>query len=199
MITRSAASANRTPKHTSANIMEYFNARSHDFRFITTSPGSGLVVVVRIIMIRDLCARGFPNAFVTANVVEGLIEILDAKRQTDDEWMQWKGHDPRLSRALGVKRVELIANHLQPILGRVASLKDHPDVVEPLLVWNADHPPGVDAHLYRLIVAPPVAHIVKTFCGKMIQRVGALVPSSRPQPAAWRLSRRRCDGFFNLS
>ena len=49
----------------------------------------------------------------------------------------------------------------------MASLKHHPDVVEPLLIGNSDHPPGLDTHRHRLIVAAPVADIVKALGGKI--------------------------------
>ncbi len=74
-------------------------------------------------------------------------------------------HNPPLSRALGVQLIELIANHLQPILRRMAALEDHANVVEALLVGNRDHLPRFDPHRVRLIVEAPIANVIEPLRG----------------------------------
>ena len=94
--------------------------------------------------------------------------------------------------------VELIADHLQPVLRRVAALENHPDVVETLLVGNRDHPARLHPHGVGLIVKTPIAHVVESFGGEMVQRVRAFVAAARTEPAARRLAaggRRSCRGF----
>jgi hypothetical protein len=61
-------------------------------------PASRLLVVVGIKIIRDFSSGGFPNSFARRHVLERLVEILDAKRQADDEWMQLNGHHSSLRR-----------------------------------------------------------------------------------------------------
>src|SRR6185369_10864994 len=116
-------------------------------------------------MIGNLSARSFPNAVVRTDIFEGLVEIFYAKRQTDDEGMERDRHHPPLSRALGVQLIELITNHLQPILRRMTALEDHTNIVEALLVWNRDHLPRIDPHRVRLIVEAPIANVIEPLGG----------------------------------
>src|SRR5215471_3399383 len=81
----------------------------------------------------------------------------------------------------------------------MASLKDHANVVKPLLVRNPDHPPRLHSHRHRLIVTAPIVYIIKALDSKVIQRVGAFIPSSWTKPATRGFSRRRRNGFFYLS
>ena len=126
---------------------------------------SRFLIVVGIIIIGDLGTRRFPYAVVRANVLERLVEIFNAERQTDDKWMERYRHYPSLRRAFGIQRIELIAHHLQPILWRVAALKNHANVIEPLLVRNRDHAARLYPHDARLIVKTPVANVIETFRG----------------------------------
>ena len=65
-----------------------------------------------------------------------------------------------------VERVELIADHTIPVPGRVATLEDHADIVQSLLVRNTDHTARFHSHLYRLIIATPITNIVETLGGQ---------------------------------
>ena len=67
------------------------------------------------------------------------VEIFDAEGEADDEGMERNRHHSSLSCTLRVQRIELIADHLIPILGCVAALEDHADIIQPLLVRNTDH------------------------------------------------------------
>src|SRR5262245_26769700 len=98
-------------------------------------------------------------------------------------------HYPSLGCTFRVQGVELIAHHLIPVLGSMAALEDHADIIQPLLVRNADHTARLDSHRDWLIVATPIADVVETFGGQMIERVRALVASARAKPTAWRFTR----------
>jgi len=120
-------------------------------------------------MIGDLGSCGFPHPFMSADVFQRLIQVLDAECQADDKRMQRNSHDSGLRGAFGIQSVKLIADHLQPIFGRMAALKDDPNIVEPLLVRNADHAPRLHADWHRLIVTTPIANIIEPFGCKMVQ------------------------------
>src|ERR1041385_7495359 len=112
MITRSAPSALAAIKTSTANSVDAIR-RGDMLRF---------AVVMRVEVIRHFRARGFPNVFMAADVGERVVEIADAKGEADDEGMERQRHDTRLFRAFAVERIELIAHHLEPVLGRGAGM-----------------------------------------------------------------------------
>src|ERR1051325_2667494 len=58
-----------------------------------------LAVIIRVEVIRDFRARGFPDTLARADVFERLVEVLDPKREADHEGVQRNRHHSRLIRA----------------------------------------------------------------------------------------------------
>src|SRR5438445_10973431 len=124
-----------------------------------------------------------------ADIVERLVEIFDAKGQTYNEGVQRQRHDPAVCRAFRVKRVELVADHLAPIFWRMTALEDHSNIVESLLIREGDHAPRLNPPRNRLVVAAPVAEIIKPLGREVIRGVRTLITSTRTEPTARRLPR----------
>src|SRR5215467_13518646 len=157
-----------------------------------------IFIVVTIIPICDFPAGSFPNSLMRANVIESFVEILDAERQTDDERMKGQCHYLPASFAFLVERVELVADHPVILLRRKVRAHEHPHVVDALFIRNHDHSARLDSHRRRLIVAGPVADILKALGSEVIRRIERL-DQSWAEPALGRLSGRFGDRFLDFA
>ena len=90
-------------------------------------------------VVGDLGTRRCPNPVVRTDVLKRHIEVFDTKCKADNKRVKRYRHHSSLGCTFGVQRVELIADHLIPVFGCVAALKDDADIIQPLLVRNADH------------------------------------------------------------
>ena len=66
-----------------------------------------LVIIVGEIVLGDLIRRRLPNPLMRHDVIKDLVQVLDAVRLADEEWMQGDAHDPPALRPLVVELVEL--------------------------------------------------------------------------------------------
>src|SRR3989442_6717828 len=105
-----------------------------------------------LVGVDDLAAGGKPDALLLFDFGEGAMEIVDAQRLPDDHGMERNSHDPRLLRAVGVKRLELIHHGPQILVSRVAFSKEERDVVDLHAIRNGEELPFLDLHWIGLIV-----------------------------------------------
>src|SRR6185369_9337097 len=118
MITRSAPNAPVARKARTANSID----ATHGGAMLR------LAVIMRVEMIGHFGTRRFPNSFMGADVGERVIEIADTEGESDDERMERQRHDARLFRAFAVERIELIGDHLEPVLRRRSGMMHDADV-----------------------------------------------------------------------
>jgi len=90
-------------------------------------------------VIGDFRPRCFPNPVVRTDVIKRHVEVFDAKRKANNKRVKRYRHYPALGCTFNVQGVELITDHVIPVPGGMAALKDHADIIQPLLVRNTDH------------------------------------------------------------
>jgi hypothetical protein len=158
---------------------------------------SGIFIVVTVVPVCDFLAGGLPNSLMGANVIESLVEILDAERQADNERMKRQCHYLSAGFALLIERIELVADHPVVLLGREIRAHEHPHIVDALLIGNHDHSAGFNAHGRRLIVAGPITHVLKALGSEVIRGIERL-DQSGPKPAFGGLSGRFVDRLLDF-
>src|SRR5262249_14670690 len=99
-----------------------------DRRLMTVSELWSLVIIC-VKMVGDFRARRLPNPMVRTDVIKRHVEVFNTKREADNKRVKRYRHYPSLGCTLRVQGVELIADHLIPVLRGVAALKDHADII----------------------------------------------------------------------
>src|SRR5438034_8954465 len=84
--------------------------------FAFSDPGRHLVVAVCNVILGDVVGGGVPNAVVTENVPQSLVEMLRGVRTPDIVRVKRKAHHAPVLRAFSIERVELVFDHLQEVV-----------------------------------------------------------------------------------
>src|SRR6267143_153534 len=147
------------------------------------SPDSLRRGIRTLVGVDDLAAGGKPDALLLFDFGEGALEIFDAQRLPDDHGMKRNSHDPRLLRAVGVKRLELIDHGPQILVPRIAFSNEERDVVDLHAIRNGEELPFLDLHWIGLIVVVPIATIGHAFLSEDVEGVVRLDEAGAEPPA----------------
>src|SRR6266446_330021 len=77
---------------------------------------TGLLRSARDVILGNIVGGGVPDAVVTENVLQSLVEMLRSVRAPDIVPMKRKAHHAPVFRTFSIERVELVFDHLQEVI-----------------------------------------------------------------------------------
>src|SRR4029077_3891153 len=157
-------------------------------------PSSSNLAGLRAVMACNLRAGRLPDAAVLADVAQRCVESVDAVRHAGEIGMDRDRHDAARLRALAIEHVELPADHVAELIGGPVEFLKSRLVVDLVAIGHADQRfAAVERHDVGLIVVGPVADVIASFGGEVIERVPGLLQAGA-EPAARPRAGRLLDG-----